>query len=68
MHEFQKAAMAPLLFAAEANQIMLRHPFNPISYSPAVRAWAAAQGIEVAAKGRVPAALRAAYDDAHRPG
>lgn len=33
-----------------------------------VRAWAAAQGIEVAAKGRVPAALRAAYDDAHRPG
>lgn len=42
MHEFQKAAMAPLLFAAEANQIMLRHPFNPISYSPAGRAWAAA--------------------------
>ena len=33
-----------------------------------VRAWAAAQSIEVAAKGRIPGTLRAAYDDAHRGG
>ena len=34
--------MAPLRFAAEANQMLLRHPLNPMSYMPAGRAWAAA--------------------------
>ncbi len=34
--------MAPLRFAAEANQMMLRHPLNPMSYTPTGRAWAAA--------------------------
>ncbi len=42
LHEFQKSAMAPLRFAAEANQMLLRHPFNPFSYTPAGRAVAAA--------------------------
>ncbi|MFP6746732.1 MAG: polyhydroxyalkanoate depolymerase [Alphaproteobacteria bacterium] len=40
--DFQKSAMAPLRFAAEANQMLLRHPLNPMSYMPAGRAWAAA--------------------------
>ncbi|MET9326958.1 histone-like nucleoid-structuring protein Lsr2 [Tsukamurella sp. NPDC003166] len=31
----------------------------------AVRAWARANGIEVSTKGRVPAAVRSAYDEAH---
>jgi len=41
MHEFQKSALAPLRFAAEANQALLRHPMNPISYTPMGRAMAA---------------------------
>jgi poly(3-hydroxybutyrate) depolymerase len=42
MHEMQKSAMAPFRFAAEANQLLLRHPLNPMSYTPAGRAMAAA--------------------------
>ena len=41
LHEMQNTAMAPLLFAAEANQMMLRNPFNPMSHTPVARAWAA---------------------------
>jgi hypothetical protein len=33
-----------------------------------VRAWAAAEGVECPAKGRVPKAVRAAYDEAHGSG
>ena len=33
--------MAPLRFAAEANQALLRHPMNPVSYTPMGRAMAA---------------------------
>ena len=47
-------------------------PGSPVPPAPTtaaeVRAWAATRGIEVAAKGRIPAALRAAYDEAHRSG
>ncbi len=42
MHDFQKAAMMPLRFAAEASHLMLRHPLNPLSHTPAGRAMAAA--------------------------
>jgi len=42
MHDFQKAAMMPLRLAAEANHLILRHPLNPMGYTPAGRAMAAA--------------------------
>ncbi|MDP7461307.1 MAG: polyhydroxyalkanoate depolymerase [Alphaproteobacteria bacterium] len=41
LHEFHKLALAPLRFAAEANQALLRHPMNLMSYTPAARAIAA---------------------------
>ncbi|MDP6872491.1 MAG: polyhydroxyalkanoate depolymerase [Alphaproteobacteria bacterium] len=41
LHEFQKSALMPLRFAAEANQALLRHPMNPVSYTPMGRAIAA---------------------------
>ncbi len=41
MHEFQKSALAPLRFAAEANQALLRLPMNPIRYALMGRSMAA---------------------------
>jgi poly(3-hydroxybutyrate) depolymerase len=45
MHDFQKAAMMPLRFAAEANHLILRHPLNPLGHTPAGKAMAAASEI-----------------------
>ncbi|MBT3330113.1 MAG: polyhydroxyalkanoate depolymerase [Rhodospirillaceae bacterium] len=41
LHEFQKSAIMPFRFAAEASQMFLSHPSNPISYTPAGRALSA---------------------------
>jgi poly(3-hydroxybutyrate) depolymerase len=41
-HEFQNAVAAPLRIAAEANQMFLRHPMNPLAYTQSGRAMAAA--------------------------
>jgi len=41
-HEWQRTAMAPVRLAAEAQQQILRHPFNPLAYLYAGRAAAAA--------------------------
>jgi hypothetical protein len=44
-------------------------PLPPPEPRPAdVRAWARAAGLEVSDRGRIPADVRAAYDDAHEPG
>jgi poly(3-hydroxybutyrate) depolymerase len=42
MHDFRKAAMMPPRLAAEANHLILVHPLNPMGYTPAGRAMAAA--------------------------
>ncbi len=41
-HELQNAVAAPLRMAAEANQMLISHPFNPLSYTRTGRAMAAA--------------------------
>jgi len=41
LHELNKAVMTPLRLAAEANQHLLRHPLNPLSYTNSGRAMAA---------------------------
>jgi hypothetical protein len=42
-------------------------PLPPRAPSAAdVRAWAAEQGLRVSDRGKIPAALRRAYDEAHR--
>ena len=45
LHELHRAALAPWRFVAEANQQMLRHPFNPMSYTTVGRT--AAAGMDV---------------------
>ena len=42
LHELQKAALTPFRLAAEANQLILRSPWNPLSYTHGGRALAAA--------------------------
>lgn len=42
MHEFHKAAIAPWRLLAETHQHFLQHPFNPLAYTHAGRAAAAA--------------------------
>lgn len=42
LHEAQRAMAAPLRWAAEANQMLFRHPFNALSYTAPGRAFAAA--------------------------
>ena len=42
LHELHRAALTPARFAAEANQHWLRNPFNPLAYTHAGRAVAAA--------------------------
>jgi poly(3-hydroxybutyrate) depolymerase len=41
-HELQHAALAPMRLAAEAGQLLLRNPFNPLSHTGYGRALAAA--------------------------
>jgi len=41
-HEWQRASLAPLRMAAEANMHLFRHPMNPASYTRGGRAIAAA--------------------------
>lgn len=45
LHEAQRVSATPLRLAAEASQILLRNPWNPISWTPAARAAAAASEI-----------------------
>lgn len=42
LHEWQRASLAPLRLAAEANMRLFRHPMNPASYTHGGRAFAAA--------------------------
>jgi len=42
LHELGRAAMTPYRLAAEANAGLLRHPYNPLSYTPAARVVSAA--------------------------
>ena len=42
LHEIQNQIAAPFRLAAEANQMLLRHPLNPIAYTRTGRAIAAA--------------------------
>lgn len=42
LHELHRAALTPLRLAAEANVGLLRHPMNPLSYTPGGRVVAAA--------------------------
>jgi poly(3-hydroxybutyrate) depolymerase len=42
LHELHRAALTPLRFAAEVNVNLLRHPLNPLAYTPGGRAVAAA--------------------------
>ena len=61
-------ALAPWIAQARRIRGSTRpsRPAGPGASSHAIRAWAQSQGLPVSRRGRVPAEVRSAYEEAHR--
>jgi hypothetical protein len=62
-------ALAPWVAHARrvrGNSQRLSRPAGPGASSHDIREWAQSQGLPVSRRGRVPAEVRSAYEDAHR--
>ncbi|MDR1791192.1 MAG: Lsr2 family protein [Propionibacteriaceae bacterium] len=63
-----RAVLEPYIKVARKATIGTRKPVRKVNLNaatPVIRAWAASQGIKLSSRGRIPADVIKAYDEAH---